>query len=468
MGEWRRLHPVTILKELGTLAWAVVAALAFDFEIPGLVPSGILDPDTAIAVLAFGYAVTRYLFTSYRLTDRTLELRRGVFVKREQTMPRDRIQSVGVNTPLVGRLVGVTSVVVSAADTEDIVLSYVAEDAAVHLRTILDPSRGEDDGVEGEEPAPPIDRDEVAVVDPRTLLLFAVTESGLVVAVVVLVASLVVVFTAGVAFVPFVTVGALAVPAFRVANLVGFRSWIERERLHVTRGILSRHESTAPLERIQAVQVSRPVLRRWTGHESVDMATGDAHIGNEQRPTLGTVAPLVEIGEWRSIAHRLIGRVDLGETDLQRSSPLTVRRAVVRGVVGTLMAATAMGIPLLVVEVAEFVPLVAILAGAGCSVAYARRRYEVLGWCDDDEHVMVRRGVVDRKLSVVPVRKVQDVAIRQTFFQRRLGIASVLIDTAGVGLTGHVQAVDLERAEAEALARRLASAAARIALPDGV
>lgn len=470
MGEWHRLHPVTIVKELGTLAWAVVAALAFDFEVPGVVPSGLFDPETAIAVLAFGYAVTRYLFTSYRLTPRTLELRRGVLVKREQTMPRDRIQSVGINTPLLGRLVGVTSVVVSAADTEDVVLSYVTEDAATHLRTLLDPA---DEGTAaatggGDDQAPvEVPRERLSRLDPRSLALFAVTETGLVAAGVILVVAIVVVVTVGVLFAPLAVAPAIGIPLFRVASLVGFESWIERERLHVARGILSRHHTTSPLPRIQAVQVSRPLLRRWSGHETVDMSTGDASMGSEQM-TLNTVAPFVAIGGWRDIAHRLIGRVELGEPDLRPSSPLTVRRTLVRGGVATGLVAAAAAVPLYLLGVARWVPPAVAVVGVAWSLWYARRRHQVLGWAVDADHVMVRRGVVDRKLSVVPIRKVQDVSVRETFFQRRLGIASVVIDTAGIGLSGHVQAIDLTRSDAYGLADRLATTAARIALPDGV
>lgn len=453
------------------MAWAVVAALAFDFEVPGIVPSGLADPETAVAILAFGYAVARYLFTSYRLTPRTLELRRGVLVKREQTMPRNRIQSVGINTPLVGRLVGVTSVVVSAADTEDIVLSYVTEDAAAHLRTLLDP--GEEEGAphvdvgEDEEAQPEPARTRLSVLDPRSLGLFAITETGLLAAGVIFVTALVVVISLGVFFAPLAVAPAIGLPIFRVVSLVGFESWIERDRLHVARGILSRHHNTSPLQRIQAVQVSRPLLRRWTGHETVDMSTGDASMGSDQM-TLNTVAPIVEIGEWRQIAHRLIGRVELGEADLRPSSPLTVRRTLVRGVVMTAVVSALVAVPLVIFEVARLLPAVVLVAGIVASYPYARRRYQVLGWTFDVEHVMVRKGVIDRKLSIVPIGKIQDVTVRETFFQRRLGIASVVIDTAGIGLPGRVQAIDLPRSDALDLAGRLATSAAHIALPDGV
>ena len=86
------------------------------------------------------------------------------------------------------------------------------------------------------------------------------------------------------------------------------------------------------------------------------------------------------------------------------------------------------------------------------------------------DSVIVRRGVVSRRLSIVPIRKVQDVSITETVFQRRLGIATVEVDTAGVGISsaGDIKAIDLTREDARALADHLVGTAARIALPDGV
>lgn len=467
MGTSRRLHPLTILKELGTLAWAIAAALVVDFDLP-TVPGNIVDPDSLIAVALFGYAVARYLFTSYELNERTLVLRRGVFVKRIQTMPRDRIQAVGVNTGFVGRFVGVSSVEVSAADTEQVNLSYVSHDDALELRRLLDPG-GPDFQADAYEAVP--EGTEVATLsklDAGSLALYAVTESALLGAGVVLMVAVTITVFVDIPFVPLAVLPMAGWPVLRAVNLVGFHSWIDDDRLKIVRGLLSRRETDAPVERIQAISVGRPLIRRLAGHETVTMATGDITVSGDDPFTVGIVAPLVEIGGWRPIAEQLVGRVELGETDLLRSSPFTVRRTVVRGSVLSVAVATLAAVPIVVLGGSWWAPLTMAVSGMGLSVVYARRRYRILGWVADDDHLLVRRGVVSRDLSVVPVRKVQDVSIRSTFFQRRLGIASVVVDTAGVALAGLVKAVDLDEADARSLAEHLAARAARIALRDGV
>lgn len=460
---WHRLHPLTILKELGALAWALVAALVLDLDFAP-VPEQIASTEALVAVGVFGYATVRYLFTAYRLTDQALELRRGVFFKSFQSMPRDRVQSVGVTTSLVGRFLAITTVEVSAADAEDIRLGFVAESAARRLRTLLDPGEGRPVAMgEDEHEAKPSIR-KLATLDLGRLLVFGLTETGLVPALVVLAISLFLAIGMGLVAAPLAAASLSFWPLMKTVALAGFRSWIEDDRVRIEAGVLGRRQTVSPLERIQTLQVRRPPLRRLFGLETVAIVTGDIAISSEHAVTAGTVAPLEPIGAWRRLADALIGEVAIGETHLERSSPLLIRRTLLRGVVLASIPATALGG---LTGLWWLAALLFVAAGVA-TLAYARARWRVLGWALDDRHLMVRRGVMARNLSVVPVQKVQDVTLRQTFFQRRLGIATVEVDTAGVTLAGSIKAIDLEVATAYRLAHRLSSVAARIALPDGV
>lgn len=458
---WQRLHPLTVLKELGSLAWTLVLLFLLDFE-PLSVPGDAAGPEAVAAAVVFIYAVLRYLFTAYRITDQTIELRRGVFVKSHQVMPRNRVQSVGTNMSFVGRLVGITTVEVSAADAEDIHLSFVSEEAGEALRRILEADRV---GQGGEEE---VEREPLSSIDPGGLFIFGLTETVLVPALLLVVAAGVVTFVFGWFFAPIGVVFVLFWPVMRTVRFVGFRSWVEGDRLRAEAGILGRRRSESPLDRIQVVQAGRPPLRRLAGMETISIVTGDIGVSNESAEIAGTVAPLEQIGTWRTISEALIGYVALGETDLERSSRRTIRRAVVRGMVVLALVVGGLGITASTFDLGWWMPVLVGGLGAAGVVLYARARWRVLGWALDERHLLVRRGVFLRHLTVVPVHKVQDVTVRATFFQRRLRVATVEVDTAGVMLSGRVMAIDLEQATAFDLADRLAAVAARIALPDGV
>lgn len=464
---WQRLHPLTIVKEIGSMAWAIVAAIVFDFDsvpdIPG-VPSGI-DPDSVIAVGVFVFAVIRYLATAYRITDQTVELRGGVLVRRNQAMPRERIQSVSVVTPLIGRFIGVTTVEVSAADAEDIRLSYVSASHAEQLRRVLETTRRAASDAPGEgEP----ERRQLADIDARRLFVFALTEGWLAVAIVALVVGGIVSMVLGFFLPALLGAAALAGwPVARALGLIGFRSWLEGERLRLETGLLSRKESEVPLVRIQSVGIHRPLLRRGLGYETVEVVSGDPTVVKENAATSGIVAPLVPIGTWRSLVRELVGEVPFGEPDLRRSSPHTIRRTAVRGCLLTAIAAGLVALPAVWSLIPWWVAAVVAGVGVALSLAYGRARYRILGWLTNEDFLMVRRGVVGRRLQVVPIHKVQDVSVTATIFQRRLGIATVEVDTAGTTWSA-VVAIDLPREEARRLADQLVDTARRVALPDGV
>lgn len=465
---WLRLHPLTILKELGSLTWALVAAFVLDLDFYD-VPDQAGRTEAVVAVIVFGYAVTRYLFTAYRLTDDALELRRGVLVKSFQSMPRARVQSVALNTGVIGRFVGVRTVEVSAADAEDINLSFVSESAAEGLRSVLSRQAGLSRQAEAEGSAQIDDRIEpLSTLDPGRLLAFGITETAMVITVLAALVVVIVTFGLGLFVAPFALLPAAAWPVTRTLALVGFRSWIEDDRLRIAAGLVGRRQTETPLARIQVLQVVRPLLRRMVGMETISVVSGDVAISNETALIAGSVAPFEPVGTWRRIAEETIGHVALGEPHLRRSSRLTIRRYLVRGGVGLLLSAavlTAVGTWL---EWGWWPTVVFAAVGAGLLVPYGYARWRVMGWAADGRHLLVRRGVLTRRLTIVPIAKVQNLELSATFFQRRLGLASVEVDTAGVALMGTIKAIDLEGDDARWLAEHLSSLASRIALPDGV
>lgn len=472
--EPSRLHPLTVLKELGSLTWALVGALLVPFDAPFL-PGGLVDPETFAAAAVFGYAVLRYLVTSYTVSPQALELRRGVLVRRRQTMRRDRIQTVDVRTDLLGRVFDVRTVEVSAADTEQIEVSYVSRRQAARLRRLLDPPEQPPIGVDqaggsvpAAAPAQPSELPALFVLTPRAWLTFTVTQTSFWLAMAGLVAASGLVLVRGGSFLVVSLLPVLVAPFFSAVSFVGFRSWVHAGRLGVVRGLINRRETTTPLPRIQALVVTRPPLRRLSGYETVGVTSGDVSGSSEGATGSRIVAPLATRERWPHLGRAVGVDVDLAERDLRRPSVLTIRRAMVKGLVAT-AAMTVLAAGLARSQgVGAVIALLVVPVGAGLSLWYARLRYRALGWVADDRHVLLRQGVVTRSLAAVPVGKVQDVTVQATFFQRRLGIATVVVDTAGATFGHHLRAVDLPAADASGLARHLAVSAARVYLPDGV
>jgi putative membrane protein len=87
--------------------------------------------------------------------------------------------------------------------------------------------------------------------------------------------------------------------------------------------------------------------------------------------------------------------------------------------------------------------------------------YRYLGYVHGAKYFRTRRGWLRRSTHIVPIRNAQVVVVQQTPFDRRLKVASVLVDTAGKAHTGGPPRIEnLRQEEAFELARALARQAA--------
>jgi len=87
--------------------------------------------------------------------------------------------------------------------------------------------------------------------------------------------------------------------------------------------------------------------------------------------------------------------------------------------------------------------------------------YRRLGYRLGERYFRTRRGWLSRITHVVPIRNAQAIVIRQTPFDRRHGVGTLLVDTAGQAYTGggpHIHNVpwSVARVLARALAQRAA------------
>lgn len=94
--------------------------------------------------------------------------------------------------------------------------------------------------------------------------------------------------------------------------------------------------------------------------------------------------------------------------------------------------------------------------GAGATLVWPRARYRRWRFRMRERDLMVRHGVLWRTVSLVPYSRIQHVDTRRGPLERYLGIASLIVYTAGVR-GADVEIPGLDADEAEALRERLAA-----------
>ena len=246
--------------------------------------------------------------------------------------------------------------------------------------------------------------------------------------------------------------------ASRLATFGGYRLYAEPDRLRIEAGVLTEARIAARRERIQLLEVQRDLPHQWLGIERIRYETADV----ETQGTIATtyLSPAGRAGDWPRLADLAIGGTLLSEDALQPVSRLTMRRTVIRGLWGVAAGAAAGWF------IGPWLAVLAVVTGTFVLVVYARRRYRVLGWALDHQHLLIRTGVAAERLRLVRLDKVQIVRTNAGLFQRRLGLASVALSTAGTGTIGVIAIPDLELATADDLAATLARRAGRTPLAE--
>jgi uncharacterized protein len=124
------------------------------------------------------------------------------------------------------------------------------------------------------------------------------------------------------------------------------------------------------------------------------------------------------------------------------------------------------GVALVVAAAAAFVVGISVGAGPGAGSAVAvlalgllaerfvRRRFEAWGYAERQDDLLVRRGVLFTRLSVVPYGRMQFVDVTAGPLERAFGLATVRMHTAAAATDARIPGLD--RYEAARLRDRLA------------
>ncbi len=229
-----------------------------------------------------------------------------------------------------------------------------------------------------------------------------------------------------------------------LARDYGFRLSLEDDRFRREHGLFTRSEAVIARRRVQLATVGSGPLRSlfgWSGLSFQTLGAGADRSGRQ------SAAPFATRSEIEAV---------LAEVPPMRLPPppelaCVSRRHILRSAAAKLAPAAA-AIAALSVWDRSALLLLALLPLLAVAAALERRfhRYALA-----DDLLFVARGVWRRRLWLVPLRNIQSIGLSRGPIQRRLGLATLAIDTAGASLLGGPRIVDLRAGDAEALAAEI-------------
>lgn len=137
--DWQRLAGWTaVVSPISTLRQAIIPVVVGAFGAGQANPLIGLLVAVGIAAVAAVIGLIPWLTTTYRVTPTHLEVRKGLLNRTTLTARLDRVRSVDLNSTLVHRALGVTKVNVgTGVDEGQITLDSLTKDAAARLRREL-------------------------------------------------------------------------------------------------------------------------------------------------------------------------------------------------------------------------------------------------------------------------------------------------------------------------------------------
>lgn len=455
---WRRLSPRMLLihpiREVGRFIPAL-----FGIVLAGR-NSGHDWWSLAALVLVVALSLLRWVTTRYQITPNQVQLQTGLFRRRTMTTPADRVRTVDVTAHALHRLLGLARVTIGTGTSdrkkEGLVLDGLTADAAGALRAEL----------LHRETAPPsttltgpagIGEQLVAKLDPSWIRYAPFTLSGVVSALAIIgvawrglsqaqvdanrVSAVrdttrhlrdtpLILDVIQVAVVLLIIVALLSIIGYVLA-FWGFR--LTRHAggsLHISRGLITSRNTSIEERRLRGVEFIQLLpLRLVGGARLLAVATGlRVGRGAERGGTL--LMPACPSAEAVRVAGAVLNDPRLPmQTPLTPHGPRARRRRYVRVLVPAMLGWTGL------ILLASLGPLPVGWAVAGVllpivAVLLARDRYRGLGHALTENYLVSQWGSFDRRRVVLEPEGIIGWKLRQSFFQRRTGLSTLIVTTA--------------------------------------
>ncbi len=479
-GAEHRLHPLSwlfvLLAQLKQFIFPLVALLFF----------GSGDRNQWWSLIAVGVLVltslAEYLTYRYRLHGDGLTVRSGWLHRSVREIPFARIHNVNLHQSLLHRLVGVAEVRLEAAggSKPEAQMRVLRMDQALALEALVRQGGHADTPEQADVESLPLltlstgELVRLGLISNRGLVLVAAVFGGLAQTGDDIFGAVAerwgkVVFgwlsdwvgqhlhdsflVMGLAVASMVIIALLLVRLLSVLlAIVQYHGFTLREddaRIRVERGLLTRSRSSAKRRRIQAWSLREGVLHRWFKRRSLRVNTAVSRHGQQQQHALKELAPIATSQRCEELIQHFLPDAGWGGLDWQPLHPRAWMRIALPSL---LLLSIAGGVLCWHYGWTGLWSLLALPA----LLWRARRMAAHCGHACNGRLVGWRRGWLDKRWNFAEIGKIQALRLSQSPIDRRMGMASLLLDTAGASPFGPpLQLRYLPLAHAQALSARL-------------
>ncbi len=488
-----RLHPLTlVLGLIGSLRKLIIPSIPILIIGNKMRWGGI----GLIGLMLIGTVVTlllRYFSFRYRIQGRDLVTSEGIIGRKERHIPLEQIHEIRIEQNILQRVFDVVEAVVETAGGEgaEAKLAVLSRTDAENLRSAVATrsAASKNPLVTQSEIAPSQTATIIRQLGLRDLILHGLTSNHLLSALAIfgalwafanevlpnsvfkilsqylkIAAGEMVhqglrgaMLIAGAAFIVAMTVGLLVSVVGSVALFFDYTLSRRAGELYRRYGLLTRRASSVPQRRIQVLKIEETMMRRWFGLATIRAdISGSKKEHEDDNKGRDVMLPIVLRDELPVLLPEFFPQLIHDEAEWKNVSPLAIRRHTVVSTV--LILLVVVGIFVATKSFLSFLLVLLIPLVYWLNV----KSYREFGYALGTQFFRTRKGWLGRALHIVPLEKSQVIVVRQSPFDRRHGLASLSIDTAGQSYAGGSPRIgNLPIDEALHVARTLAQKAAQ-------
>jgi len=457
-GIWHRTSPFAILFFIGRIlrlitknarqSLAPLFALLVAYQ--GDLVSKLILGGSAFAIVVTVASVLSYWFFRFQLLNDSILIRQGVIKKKQLDIKFERIQGINTQQNIVYRYLGLVTVTFDTAGSagSEGNLPAVTRAFAESLRAQIsgNQDRGESADTATNLPGDALvhldwrDMIRIGLADRRALLVVAFAgplferladdaEQAVAGTIAMAAGYGLDIDTSNVVWLGISAVSILVVLlvllsiAAAFLRFHDFQLFLGGRTLRSNGGLLTRHEHSMELGKIQTLRLQQGIVQCWLGR--FRMTARQAVSGGRQRKQKLFDIPVVTATLADQLRTQLLGPESGALTQDPRSgqftsvSPYYMRsRILFLGLVPALIATTLFwsGLGVISLLFLLWIPLLA---------ALAYRNWRRAGYLHDDNEIVRRSGFLGYRTVGLLFRKIQRVSVTQSRYQRRKNLASL-------------------------------------------
>lgn len=411
-----------------------------------------------IAVFASLFSIVQYWFFHYWLEEDRLVVKSGIVFKSLRQVPYERIQNITSERNVLHKLLNVTTLQLESASgqTPEALIRVISTEQAEYIHRFIADKSSHIQQPDGDEIT-----DETVLSDEQNALFYMspqqVLRRGLISLKALLPLGILFSFLfqnvalreqsmafltqfiggfhmemwswqtwalyGSLWFIAGVIVMLIISIAFAFLQFYDFTLNKKGERLHITTGLLTNRQATVPIKRIQLIRISQSPLHRLFGQVTIKMETAGGVTENNAM-SMHWLAPLIPKSQVADFLSQIQSEVDWQAINWQPVAAKGKRRMFKKTLLVLLLA---------MVPVAYFFSWKALLLLLLIPYLYwySVRYVKAAAYTHNKQLLGTRLGVFFHHFQFATIHKIQNITWQQSPFDRRYGMARLMVDTAG-------------------------------------